>query len=248
MSETKKEAVSHQPDEVQQLMELLDSHGKTIGLTLALSCAVVLACVYYVNNQKKARAQASALFMAAGSVEQLQSITSKYPSTDTAPLALLRLAGVQFSQMNYSGALESYDQFTKKHSKHDLVNAAVMGQYHCIEALGRTTEALQGFEAFEAEFPEHFLTQEAILGKARCMEQLNRLQDAKAVYEQFITDYPENANTMRANQRLDVVNHIIETGGSTPAPKQVPVTSFNLDSFPLVTPQENTAAPAGNTE
>ena len=244
MSDANKEAVQHQPEEVQQLLDLLQTHGKTIGLALALSCTVVIASVFYANHTRKVRTQASILFLNARSTDDLQSIVSKYASTDTAPLALIRLAGLQFSQMNHNGALDSYNLFLDKYADHDMAAVALMGQYHCFEALGRTTQALDGFKAFSKENPDHFLTQESILAQARCLEQLNQLQDAKAVYEQFLVDYPESASVIRANQRLDAVNHIIENGGRIPAAEPVPVTNFNLDSFPVMPPPESSAQPA----
>jgi len=183
---------ANKPDDLEQVHSFLKDYGQTIIIAVGVAIAVVLGIGAYRNYKKSTDMRASQMLMGAQSPEQLQQIVNQYPSTPSAPLALLALGARYFDSGQYDLARFAYAQFEQKHPEHPMIKMAALGQAQCFEAEGQIDQALDGFTAFAAANPGHFLEPLAVFGKARCLMELGRYDDARVAYEDFIAANPES--------------------------------------------------------
>ena len=178
--------------EKQELLAIFRQHVQPILIGVAIAAALLLAYGAYKNYKQSASMRASQMLMSSQSPEQLQQVISQYPSTPSAPIAMLTLASEYFRAGHYDLSQFTYAQFQQKFPKHPMVAAADLGKAQCQEASGQLDQALIAYEAFAAANPGHFLAASAVFGKGRCLAQMGRYTEAKAVYEDYIAANPES--------------------------------------------------------
>jgi tetratricopeptide (TPR) repeat protein len=178
--------------EKQQLLALFREHVQPVLIGLGVALALLLAYGAYKNYKRSAAMRASQMLLSARNIEQLQQVLSQYPSTPSAPIAMLTLAAEYFQSGQYELAQLTYSQFQQKFPEHPMAASAVIGKAQCLEASGQFDQALAAFEAFALANPDHFLSASAIFGKARCLTQMGRYPEAKVVYEDFIAAHPKS--------------------------------------------------------
>jgi tetratricopeptide (TPR) repeat protein len=178
--------------EKKQLLALFREHVQPVLIGLGIAIAILLAYGAYKNYKQSALMRASQMLMSARSLEQLQQVISQYPSTPSAPIAMLTLAAEYFQSGQYDLAQFTYAQFRQKFPKHPMAMMADIGKAQCLEASGQLDQALAAFEAFILANPGHFLSSSAIFGKGRCLTQMGRYTEAKAVYEDYIAANPNS--------------------------------------------------------
>ena len=178
--------------EKQQMLALFREHVQPVLIGLAIALAAVLGYGAYKNYKQSTAMRASQMLMSSRSAEQLQQVINQYPSTPSAPIAMLTLAAEQFRAGQYDLAQLTYGQFKQQFPQHPMAAAADLGKAQCLEASGQIDQALAAYEAFAAANPAHFLTASAIFGKGRCLAQMGRYADAKAVYEDYVAANPES--------------------------------------------------------
>jgi len=178
--------------EKRQQMALFREHVQPVLIGLGIALAILLAYGAYKNYKQSTSMRASQMLLSARSPEQLQQVISQYPSTPSAPIAMLTLASEYFQSGQYDLAQFTYAQFQQKFPKHPMAAAADIGKAQCSEASGQLDQALTAFEAFALSHPGHFLYASAIFGKGRCLTQMGRYTEAKAVYEDYIAANPNS--------------------------------------------------------
>jgi TolA-binding protein len=199
-------SVGKSPQELMDLKIFLKTHGLPVAIGLCLGVAVILALVYRQNNAEAEKTAALTRLYNANSIQDITYIIDHQASTPAGPLALLKMAKLQFDSGNYDMAISKYNDFKAKYPKHEFVEAAELGRIHCIEARRQYEEAAAAFGSFAAKNPKHFLAPEAIFGQARCLDQLGRYKEAKALYEDFITANQNSGWMLRAKELLDIVS------------------------------------------
>lgn len=166
--------------------------------------AVVVGFVSWTKSgAQHAEMDAAARLQQAQSVNDLSAVFNEFPDTKAAPMAMLRLAKVQFDQGMYDEALKNYDEFLRRYPGHSFAEAGELGRVHCLEATGRVEEALKGFQDFQKGM--RFLTPQAVIGQGRCLRALARTNDARIVYEDFITANSKSAWAPRIRELLNEV-------------------------------------------
>ncbi|MBU4199227.1 MAG: tetratricopeptide repeat protein [Verrucomicrobia bacterium] len=173
-------------------MDFMKKNVRAVSIGVGLVIVAVLVVVAYLNQQRRNAETASQMLGAAESPKQLEELLAQYPSSSTAPIAMLALASTQFASGAYDQAYTLYDRFARKYPKHPMVAVAELGKVMCFEARGEAEQALAGFDSFVTAHPDHFLLPQALMGKARCLQQLNRLAEARAVYEDYIAGHPDS--------------------------------------------------------
>jgi hypothetical protein len=164
---------------------------------------VVVGVLWSRSGAERAKQDAFQRLMTSQTPNDLMAVTTEYPDSQAAPLAMMKLAKSQFDQGSFEEALKNYEQFSLLYADHELSEGAVLGRLHCLEAMGRTEDALKGFEEFQKG--PHFLTPQAVIAQARCLRTLNRPDDARVVYEDFITANPSSPWNPRFKELLDEV-------------------------------------------
>lgn len=173
-----------------------------IFFTVLLIIVLAASALVWTWNQKQTAEKAFRMLAVARTSEQWEEIIKEHPKTLAAPLALLALASEQYHSGNYSEALDSYEQFKKQYSGHQMLPAADLGTALAYEAKRDIQLALNAFEKFLISYPDHFLTSQALFGKARCLEQNKDFSAARIIYEDFIAENPESPWASQAKQSL----------------------------------------------
>jgi predicted negative regulator of RcsB-dependent stress response len=217
-----KQPVQEHAEDIRNLKELIDTHGKPIAIAVAVALVAVTGIKLYRSHVRNSRLEASRLFGQARSAQDLENLMSRYPSAPTAPLTELRLAKSRFDQADYQAALARYEDFGTRYADHRLAPAAEMGRLCCLEAMGRTEEALRGFADFATRNPQHYLWTQAIFGQGRCLAQVGRTTEARTLYEDFIADKADSAWTPRAEEALELLEQKTKSPPETPAVGALP--------------------------
>jgi predicted negative regulator of RcsB-dependent stress response len=197
--------------EMEKLRGLFREHGQPVLIGLGLALAIFLGIGAYKNYRQSVALRAAQMLAGARSTEQLQQVVNMYPSTASAPIAMLALAGQYYDAGQYDLAQFTYAQFEQKYPKHPMKLSAEIGKAQCLEGSGQLDQALTAFEAFAAANTNHFLTPMARLGRARCLTQLGQYEDARAAYEEFIAAYPDSGWASLAETALLFVDKEMRT-------------------------------------
>lgn len=197
------------PQELARLKELWREYGQSVLLGVGLAVAFLVGFAVYRTYRQNSILKAAQALARAGSVEQLQQVVSQYPSTPSAPLAMLTMAARQFDQGQYEMAQYTYAQFLERYPDHLMKEAAELGRAQCLEAMGDGSRALEAFEAFIASRPLHFLVPLARLGRGRVLVQEGRLEEARTAYEEFLVQHPDSGWAPVAENALDYVKRRI---------------------------------------
>jgi len=233
----------HHNEELQLLKEFFENYGKPV-ITSVVAVLIVLSAVHLYRSRTVSRAADADMRLAtAQSMTDLESLVADYPSTETAPRALLTLAKLYFDNGSYEIALNKYDQFLSDYPEHHMLDGAVVGRLLCIEARGdrsSLTEAKTGYEAFERDNPDHYLGPQVIFGQARCLEEMGEYADARIIYEDFIAAHPDSPWALRAEDLLESLERKIK--------KSLPSEDAALSPPLVLAPELIAAEPDAATE
>lgn len=193
--------------EQEKQVAFFKAYASQIATVVLIIAAVGIAAYRYYGVAERQKQEATEKLFSARSTQELDLLLSDNASSHVAPLALLKMAKLQFNAGNYDMAMSKYDEFKKKYSQHDLADAAEMGKLHCMEARNQTQEALAGFIAFTKAKPNNFLYAEAVIAQGRCLEQLGQKKEAITVYEDFIAAHPKSAWTSKVEDLMKALKN-----------------------------------------
>ena len=191
---------------IRDVVSFIKSNGIFMAVIGGVAAIIILIVIVYFNQQRMSSQRASQMLVLAHTPKQLKEILIQYPSSSSAPIALLAIASQAFSSGAYDQAYTLYAQFREKYPDHSMVLAAELGTIMCQEARGAIDQALAGFSSFAVMHPEHFLTPQAIFGKARCLQMLRQYPEARLVYEDFIAANPDSAWIDQAESALSYID------------------------------------------
>ena len=110
--------------------------------------------------------------------QYFQQIAENYPGSRYAPAALFYMGNCRYRVRQYAAALESYDQFLGRYSRHYFANQAWLGKGDALEQLGRHPEALEAYrKVMSGRNP---FVSEASLGAVRCLLKMTELDRTKS--------------------------------------------------------------------
>jgi len=110
--------------------------------------------------------------------QYFQQVVETYPGSRYAPVSMFYLGNCRFRLRQYAAALESYDQFIGRFSRHHLAMQAMLGRGDSLEQLGRHPEALESYRKVMASHSP--FVSEASLGAVRCLLKMTELDRQKA--------------------------------------------------------------------
>jgi tetratricopeptide (TPR) repeat protein len=175
------------------------------AVAVLLGIVLVLTFVSYRARTAKKQEQASMHLLQATSAGTVEEVIEKYSSKDIKPLAILKLAQMQYSENNFALSLGTYEKFIATYGDHPLLPTAKLGRIICTESQGQLDAALNGYSLFLTEHADSFVAPEAVFGRARCLRQLRRLEEAKQVYDEFMVDEPDSVWAGRAAKELEIL-------------------------------------------
>jgi TolA-binding protein len=199
----RKQALSQH--EVKEVLTVIQKYAKPTVITILAICAFFLIDRYLKSSKVAKAAKADAALMSARNTSDYQTILDDYGSTSAAPLAMMGLALGKFNAGQFDEAEALYDQFLKKHGKHEMALQAEFNKITCREAKGQLGDAHTLYGKFVDEHKNSYLAPVALMGQARCLETMGQFEDAKRAYEDLITFYPGSSWSQLAEANLTVV-------------------------------------------
>jgi tetratricopeptide (TPR) repeat protein len=119
-------------------------------------------------------------------VQKLEAVIEKYPSTVAAQFSLLVYGDLSYQQGDFGKAIELYKEALGRFEGEEVVRKVILnGLGHAYEGKQDFTSAAAGFREI-AEAPGEFLKAEAFYSLGRMMEALDDPQEALRAYEQTV--------------------------------------------------------------
>jgi tetratricopeptide (TPR) repeat protein len=210
--------------ELEALKAYFFERGWRWTVVIVLAILILGGYQMFRMNQRAQIERASAMLMSASNLTTLQDIIKQYPTTPSAPIALLLLARSQFDSGNYALADGAYADFQMRYPTHFMAITAQLGRFHCLEAMGQVEGALDGYAEFVRNNSSHFLAPLALLGKARALTILGRYGEARIDYENFIASHPDSQWSREAESALSLLDRSRPSPPVTPVSAETPVT------------------------
>lgn len=163
-----------------------EQHRQKIMVAGLAVLAVVAAAFLWHRRKIELAESASASLATAYDSAALERVIQTYPGQPVVPIALLRLADVQFRSGQYAEAAAAYQKFLAQFSSHSLANLAKLGMAGCEEAQGNFESAKARYEQLVISDTSGHTTLTAKMGAARCAEALGQTQQARQLYEELL--------------------------------------------------------------
>lgn len=171
-------------------------------------------------------------------IETFEKVRDRYPYSEQALLAQIKLADAYFYKKKYDEALQAYKDFEKLHPTNKAVPYCVFRQGLCYyrqrSTIDRdqtyTTKALEEFRRLKKKYPkceyipkvDKFIAQCRLdLGEheyyvAEFYYKTKRYQAALERYQTVVQDYPELPEKAEAQARLEECQKILATADKKP--------------------------------
>jgi predicted negative regulator of RcsB-dependent stress response len=171
------------PIELLPLYDWWKTSGMQFLITL-VTAAILIGGAYAFKQYRASKiSTANKELLQANTLEDLESVVSKYSSTKAGNAARLRLAKAYYDASKYEDALNVYDTCLSKGAPMGFAEVAQIGRCHALEGLNRLDEALAGYEAFNKASASHFLHPQAQMGIARIYTLQGKKDEAKKLLE-----------------------------------------------------------------
>jgi TolA-binding protein len=168
-----------------------EARMKKLLLIAGLGIAAVGGFGFLRYTQKQAEITAGQAYTAAKTVEDLDLVTSKNPSSLIAGNALLSKADLLWSQDKKAESIETLQKFTQDQSNHPLLPQALLALGSKLDAVGKRAEAKLPLERITTEFKKSPV---ALLADVRLADLLwaeGKIDEAKKIYESLSANHPE---------------------------------------------------------
>ncbi|MFZ5447148.1 MAG: outer membrane protein assembly factor BamD [Thermodesulfobacteriota bacterium] len=158
-------------------------------------------------------------------IETFEKVRDRYPYSEHATLAQLKVADAYFFKKKYDEAFQAYREFEKLHPTNKAVAYCIYREGQCFyrqrSTIDRdqtfTQKAIDEFKRLKQKFPDSEYIPKADAYLARCRRDLaehefyvaefyyktKRYQAAIERYQTLLQDYPEFPKTAEAKQRLE---------------------------------------------
>ncbi len=167
-----------------------------------------------------------------------EKVKDRYPYSEQALLAQIKLADSYFYKKKYDEALQAYKDFEKLHPTNKAVPYCVFRQGLCYyrqrSTIDRdqtfTTKAMEEFRRLKKKYPQSEYIPKADKFLAQCRKDLGehdfyiaefyyktkRYQAALDRYQSFVQEYPELLQKAEAQERIDELQKILASGDKKP--------------------------------
>jgi len=173
------------PLELLPVYDWWKANGSRLLTTAAIAAIAVSATVIYLRYRSSRVTEAAAATATARSIDELESVVTRYGATPAGTATRLRLAKAYCDAGKFEEALGAYEAFIRKHGSHTFVDVAKLGRAQALEGLNRSAEALEIYHAFRAANRDHYLTPTAWLGEARCLALQDKKTEAKELLDEL---------------------------------------------------------------
>ncbi len=171
-------------------------------------------------------------------IETFEKVKDRYPYSEQALLAQIKLADAYFYKKKYDEALQAYKDFEKLHPTNKAVPYCVFRQGLCYyrqrSTIDRdqtfTTKAMDEFRRLKKKYPQSEYIPKADKFLAQCRKDLGdheyyiaefyyktkRYQAALERYQTFVQEYPELPQKAEAQGKIDELQKILASQDKKP--------------------------------
>jgi outer membrane protein assembly factor BamD len=171
-------------------------------------------------------------------IDTFEKVKDRYPYSEQALLAQIKLADAYFYKKKYDEALQAYKDFEKLHPTNKAVAYCVYRQGLCYyrqrTTIDRdqtfTTKALEEFRRLKKKYPQCEYIPKADKCMAQCRKDLGdhdyyiaefyyrtkRYQAALDRYQNFVQEYPELLQKAEAQERINELQKILASDDKKP--------------------------------
>jgi outer membrane protein assembly factor BamD len=171
-------------------------------------------------------------------IDTFEKVKDRYPYSEQALLAQIKLADAYFYKKKYDEALQAYKDFEKLHPTNKAVPYCVFRQGLCYyrqrSTIDRdqtfTTKAMEEFSRLKKKYPQSEYIAKADKYLSQCRKDLGdheyyiaefyyktkRYQAALERYQTFIQEYPELPQKAEAQAHVDELQKILASGDKKP--------------------------------
>jgi len=151
----------------------------------------------------RARQAAAALFANASTVEQLQTVISKYPRSDAAAGALLLLAAEQRRLGRLEDSSMTYQRFLAAFPKHSLAPIAALGRAENALVSENLPAGIAELQALTTKYPVSFVVPFSLYAQAELlMTQAGRIPEARERLQNLAVKFPNSAFSRYSSKLL----------------------------------------------
>ncbi|QQY09168.1 MAG: hypothetical protein JMM76_00315 [Candidatus Xiphinematobacter sp.] len=141
----------------------------------------------------QAQRAAEALLANASTVEQLQTVHSRYPRSGAAASALLLLAGEQRRLGRLKESSVTYQKFLAAFPKHSLAPVAALGVAENALASGCFPDGIDRLQALAAKYPVSFVVPFSLYTRAELLTtQAGRIPEARELLRNLTLWFPDS--------------------------------------------------------
>ncbi len=200
---------------VSEAQEVVQVHGRKIGIGTAFLVVVILAVLLFASMRNSANrealiavAQARQSYMTS-SIDSarvdLQAIVDRYKGTQGGGEALFSLAEIALMERRFEDALDLYRQFIKRYHIDPLLKLAAMeGEATVLEDLGRFEEAAEKYDRLVKEDGFGYVVPLALYHAGRCYASLGKMDLARERYRKVVEEYKDAP--IRADAERELVH------------------------------------------
>jgi outer membrane protein assembly factor BamD len=171
-------------------------------------------------------------------IDTFEKVKDRYPYSEQALLAQIKLADAYFYKKKYDEALQAYKDFEKLHPTNKAVPYCIYRQGLCYyrqrSTIDRdqtfTTKAMDEFRRLKKKYPQSEFIPKADKCLAQCRKDLGehdfyiaqfyyktkRYQAALDRYQSFVQEYPELPQKAEAQEHIDELQKILASADKKP--------------------------------
>jgi outer membrane protein assembly factor BamD (BamD/ComL family) len=155
----------------------------------------------------RARQAAAALFASASTVEQLQTVISRYPRSDAAASALLLLAAEQRRLGRLEESSVTYQRFLAAFPKHSLAPIAALGRAENTLVSGYLPASIAELQALTDKYPVSFVVPFSLYAQAELLTiQAGRIPEARERLQNLALMFPDSVFSRYSAKLLFLLN------------------------------------------
>ena len=196
--------------------------SKVIGGVSAVIAGAVAVTGWMIYSNSRTDAAQDLLAQANG-ITGYQAVIQKFPGTNPAADATLRLAAAQRDEGKLEESTATFRDFLKKHPTHPLAGAALLGVGQNQDASGDYSSAVATYQQVITQYPKSFAAPYAGYSEAEIYLRSFQRDEARRSYNMIVSQFPESIVARMAAGQLQRLG----TSESAPAGASVaePATS-----------------------
>jgi len=175
-----------------------------VGTIVGMICTGGVVISLVIGCQAR---HAAALLANASTMEQLQTVISRYPQSDAAASALLLLAEKQRHVGRLNESSVTYKKFLSGFRKHSLAPAAALGIAENTLVSGYLPAGIADLQALATKYPTSFVAPFSLYAQAELLTiQVGRIPEARALLQNLTMKFPDSVFSCYSARLLFLLN------------------------------------------